>query len=328
MQSVIRTFLTTSALFLATSSAALAATFHLSHVLAPDDPVNVAALRYAEVVKEKTQGRVEIKVHPASSLSGLKDGVEGVRLGTVDISLPDSGTIGNWVSEIGLLNLPFMFASWEHADKVYKNHVEKWFGAPIRQKVNAVLLSSAAVGFRVILTTKKEVKTAADLSGVKLRVPEIPVLIQTFRSVKANVSPIPWGESYTALQTGVVEGIEGSPVALKGLRAYEVTKYAARTHHILLDTLMIMNAQKFDQLSLQDQKVMRESAQEIMGDWLFSQRRKAEDEAWQFIAQRIQAVEQPDIPAFRKAMEPVVAEFVQKNKLDAVYNELRKAERN
>ena len=142
------------------------------------------------------------------------------------------------------------------------------------------------------------------------------------------MSPIPWGESYTALQTGVVEGIEGSPVALKGLRAYEVTKYAARTHHILLDTLMIMNARKFDQLSPEDQKVMREAAQEIMGDWLFTQRRKAEDEAWQFIAQRIQAVEQPDMPAFRKAMEPVVAEFVQKNKLDAIYNELRQAERN
>ena len=328
MRPMVRTWLTTAALFIATSSLAPAATFHLSHVLAPDDPVNVAALRYAEVVKEKTQGRVEIKVHPASSLSGLKDGVEGVRLGTVDISLPDSGTIGNWVSEIGLLNLPFMFASWEHADRVYKNHVEKWYGAPIRQKVNAVLLSSAAVGFRVILTTKKEVKTAADLAGVKLRVPEIPVLIQTFRSVKANVSPIPWGESYTALQTGVVEGIEGSPVALKGLRAYEVTKYAARTHHILLDTLTIMNARKFDQLSPEDQKVMREAAREIMGDWLFAQRRKAEDEAWQFIAQRIQAVEQPDMPAFRKAMEPVVAEFVQKNKLEAIYNELRQAERN
>src|SRR6185312_10564520 len=100
-------------------------------------------------------------------------------LGTVDISLPDSGTIGNWVPEIGLLNLPFIFASWEHADKIYKNHVDKWFGTPVRQKVNAVLLSSAAVGFRVILTSKKEVKTAADLAGVKLRVPEIPVLIQT-----------------------------------------------------------------------------------------------------------------------------------------------------
>ena len=79
----------TATLLIATSSVALSAIFHLSHVLAPDDPVNVAALRFADVVKEKTQGRVEIKVHPASSLSGLKDGVEGVRLGTVDISLPE-----------------------------------------------------------------------------------------------------------------------------------------------------------------------------------------------------------------------------------------------
>ena len=97
MRTMARMVLATAALLIATSSVALSATFHLSHVLAPDDPVNVAALRFADVVKEKTQGRVEIKVHPASSLSGLKDGVEGVRLGTVDISLPDSGTIGNWV---------------------------------------------------------------------------------------------------------------------------------------------------------------------------------------------------------------------------------------
>ena len=125
-----------------------------------------------------------------------------------------------------------------------------------------------------------------------------------------------------------MEGIEGSPVALRGLRAFEVTKFAARTHHILLDTLMIMNARKFDLLSAEDQKVMRQAAQEIMGDWLFAQRRKAEDDAWQFIASRIQAVEKPDMPSFRQAMEPVVAEFVQKNKLEAVYKELRDAERN
>jgi len=323
MRNLKQTLFATGALLLSSLSGAMAETFHLSHVLAADDPLNLAALRFAEVVKEKTAGRVDIQVHPAASLSGLKDGVEGVRLGTVDISLPDSGTIGNWVSEIGILNLPFVFSSWEHADRVFDTSVDKWFADPIRQNVNAVLLSAAPMGFRVIMTSGKEVNAASDLSGIKMRVPEIPVLIQTFTAVGANVSPIPWGESYTALQTGVVEGIEGSPVALNGLRAYEVTKFAARTNHILLDALMIMNAQKFDALSPQDQQVMRTAAKEIMGDWLYEQRRGAEDKAWSVIGEHVKANSQPDIESFRATMKPVVATFVEKNNLQPVYDELR-----
>jgi tripartite ATP-independent transporter DctP family solute receptor len=323
MKTLNRTIAAAGVLLASTVGGAFAETFHLSHVLAADDPANVAALKFAEEVKAKTQGRVEIQVHPAASLSGLKDGVEGVRLGTVDMSLPDSGTIGNWVSEIGILNLPFMFSSWEHADKVFDSSVDKWFGDALRQNVNAVLLSAAPIGFRVIMTKDKEVNAASDLAGIKMRVPEIPVLIATFGAVGANVSPIPWGESYTALQTGVVEGIEGSPVALNGLRAHEVTKFAARTNHILLDALLIVNAQKFDALSPEDQQVLRTAAKEIMGDWLYEQRRGAEDTAWSTMGQHVKANSSPDIQSFRDAMGPVVSAFVEKNKLQAVYDELR-----
>lgn len=297
---------------------------HFSHNATADDTINLAALRLAETVSERTNGELQIKVHPNSSLAGLRDGVEGVRLGTIDMTGADSGTLGNWVPGVGIFSLPFVFDDFEHAVKVMDGPVGEWKAKELKEKMGVELLGQSPSGFRVILTTDKMVNSAEDLRGMKIRIPEIPVYVATFRALHVNATPIPWADVYTALQSGVVEGVEAPPSALYLIKHHEVTDFVAPTNHILLEQNFIINSNKMASLPPEQQEIIREAATEAV-NWLREQRRTIEADYLEKLKEDLTISDNFDAESFRENMQPVWEEFTGKTGTEEILKMIRDA---
>jgi tripartite ATP-independent transporter DctP family solute receptor len=276
-----------------------------SHILHP------AAERFAEAVKTKTNGQVTIDVRPASQLFNLRTSAEALQLGTLDFAWTDLGTLGNWYPPLGFTSIPFLFNDFEHAFKVLYGPVGEGVRKDVRERLGVEILSLGLSGFRVIVT-KKPVKNAADLQGIKLRVPEIPVYVDMARALGTNPTPIPAGEIYTALQTGVVDGMEAPADFVDSAKLFEVAKYVARTYHIATEVSLMASAKKMESMSEAHRKAIREAAVDVVQGWYKAENLKIQEAAWTSLTGKMEATANPDIASFRAKMGPVVDNFVAK----------------
>jgi len=290
-------------------ASAQSVTLHLGHVQQADHPMQIASERFADLVAEATDGDIEVISYPAEQLANLRGGAEGVQLGTVDIFWVDSGTLGNWAPEYSFVSLPFMFADFASAIEAMDG-LEDELIAAMRDDLNVERLAWAPAGFRVILSNGRPVNEAADLDGLKIRVPEIPIYVNTFAALNANATPLPWGDVYTALQTGVVEGVEGPPAAIRTAGFAEVADYMARTNHIMTDLNILMNLDRFNSLSDSQQAAIREAAHEAFELWFREEIQTSENEAYEELTGLMEANNDPDMESFREAMAPVWDDFI------------------
>jgi len=303
---------------------AAAQTLHLSHIFNLEDPKHLAAEQFVKRVAEATGGELIIKVHPLSQIAGLRDGVEGTRLGTIDMTMADTATLGSWAPELGVWSLPFVFRDYDHVLKVMQGPVEAWRVDVIRKKVGLVSIGHAITAFRVIINSQRPLGSAADIVGLKMRVPEIPVYVSTFRTLQANPTPIPWGETYSALQTGTVEGVESDPIGLSLAKFTEVTKFASRTNHILLDTGLLVNQGKFSRLSKKNQQVLADLGQELVSRDLSEKSIVMQNQTWDDFHKRLQ-VGEVDLSSFREKLAPLVDEFSKKYGTQSIMGQINAA---
>lgn len=284
-------------------------TLHLGHVQQANHPMQTSSEVFADLVAERTGGAVRIVVHPAEQLAGLRAGAEGVQLGTIDMYWTDSGTLGNWAPQYGFVSLPFIFedfaASIAAMDALEADIVES-----MRADLNVERLAWSPSGFRVILSRTKPVHAAGDMRGLKIRVPEIPLYVSAFGALHANATPLPWGDVYSALQTGVVDAVEGPPAAILTSALQEVVQHMTRTNHIMTDLNLLMNLDRFNALTPEQQQIVREAAREAVNGGLRDLLAADEERSYQALAEVLETDETPDIDSFRTAMEPVYAEFI------------------
>ena len=305
-----------------TTPSAAQTTLHLAHSGEPVSIWQESAQRFADDVFTLTQERVKVEVHPSSSLGPLPAQAEGVQMGMVDLSINFSGILANWAPELNLFGLPFLFRDFDSANKAFDGEIEQWRREVVRQKCGAELLASCTSGFKTTLTTARQVDTPDDLKGMRLRVPEIPISIATFEALGANVSPIAWAETYMALQTGVVDGVEAATVTLLNARFNEVTRFASRTNHMILDFSVIMNPGKLEALKPEDQDAVRKAATDNFKTWASAQFVEAEDKAWQDMTANMDRNDTPDLAAFEAAVKPVVEKFVAEHDLSKIYDKI------
>ena len=161
----------------------------------------------------------------------------------------------------------------------------------------------------MILSNGRPVDAASDLDGLKIRVPEIPVYVAAFQGLNANATPLPWGDVYSALQTGVVEGVEGPPAAIRTAGFAEVSEYMARTNHIMNDINFLMNLDRFSSLSAEHQEAMRAAADEAVDGWLREEMRRQYDIAYAALSETLETNDEPDVESFREAMAQVWDDF-------------------
>lgn len=283
-------------------------TYRLSHHLQPGHLVDVASKRFADLVSEKTNGEITIEIFPAGQIAGLRQGAEAVQIGTVDFVWTDFGTLANWRPEYGFVSLPFLFQGDDHFNAVFGGEIGEALRESVMSNLGAEILGYGNAGFRVIATAERPVKTPADLAGLRIRVPEVPVFVSTFSTVGANPTPMAWGEVYTALQTGVIDAVENPSEGLAVGGMDEVTNYLTETNHIMTDVNLLGNGALIAGMSPQHQEAIRSAAETALAEFNTATR-EALGKYWDELAQNMEVVADPDIAAFQAAMTPVWEEF-------------------
>ena len=298
------------ALALAMTSAAAAqdVTLHMAHNAPTADPVHTASEEFAAAVDELSGGSMEVIVYPSEQLANLRAGAEGVQLGTVDMAWSDSGTLGNWAPQYSFVSLPFMFEDFDSAVAAMDGLADE-IASGMRSDLNVERLAWSPGGFRVILSATRPISSAADLDGFKIRVPEIPIYVSAFAALNANATPLPWGDVYSGLQTGLVEGVEGPPSSIVAAKFHEVSTHMAKTNHIMLDLNLLMNLDRFNALTSEQQDILRQAGTRAAGK-LRELKREGYDGAYQNLADVLEANDTPDVESFRQAMAPVYDEFI------------------
>lgn len=231
------------------------------HDMPEDSAQHVAALKYAELVKERTKGQVEIKVFPAQQLGTDPEMVQQAQMGTLEIVLPPTAKISGFAPSLQLADLPFLFPSKEICYQV--------LDGPVGDKLMALLESKGLKGVSFWesgfkqMTANKAIRKPEDFAGMKVRVMESPILIAQYKQVKANPIPIDFAETYNALQQGVVEAQENPLVSIVNMKFYEVQKYTMLSNHGFLGYAFLFSKKVYDGLPAHIQKVLRETAREL-----------------------------------------------------------------
>ena len=205
---------------------------------------------------------VEVKVFPASQLGQSREVIEAMRLGS-----GASGTTGgpaeyaSFVKRIGVLGLPFVWKSYDHAIKVLDGPVGKELDADMEKAGFKVLSWAVSWGYRNVVTAKKEVKNAADLKGLKIRTIPTKVFVSAINAMGANATPMNFGEIYTSLQSGVLDGYEHTAATTISFKLNEVACCIAMTRHLMDPTVLVFSLAEWRKFNATEQAVMMKGAQ-------------------------------------------------------------------
>ena len=251
------------ALALLAPPAALAAQYSMKfgHDMPEDSAQHAAALKYAELVKERTKGRVEVKVFPAQQLGTAPEMVQQAQMGTLEIVLPPTAKIGGFAPQLQLADLPFLFPT--------KGICYQVLDGPVGDRLLSLLESKGLKGVSFWesgfkqMTANKPLRKAEDFAGLKFRVMESPILIAQYKQVKANPVPIDFAETYNALQQGVVDAQENPLVSIVNMKFYEVQKYTMLSNHGFLGYAFLFSKKVWDGLPADIQKILRDTAREL-----------------------------------------------------------------
>ena len=288
------------------ASLALAApiTLKLGHIAEPENPYGQGADHFAKLVKERTNGDVIIQVYPSSQLGNQRDLVEGLTLGTVDMTLTGTAVLGNFVPEVSIFDLPFLFRDVQHAYKALDT-----VGMELCKKGEARGMITLAIwenGVRHMTNNVRPIVKPDDMKGLKFRVMEQPVYIEMMNSLGASPTPMAMSELYTALQKGVIDGQENPLAHIATKRFSDVQKFISLTGHTYAPEPVLISVMAWKKLSPEQQEIMRKAAEDTR-DW---QRQLCRDMEGKFMkiildSGKSKINDNVDKEAFAKATRPV-----------------------
>jgi TRAP-type transport system periplasmic protein len=295
-----------AALFTGAASAQ-AVKLTLAHGTALDNPRHTAALKFADVVKAKSNGRIEVTVAGAAQLGDDAAMVTALRTGALDMSANSQGAVANVVPEYAAFGMPFLFASQAHAWKVMDGPAGKELAEKSAEK-GLVVLGYWDNGIRQMSNSKRPLLKPEDLKGLKMRTPPDAVTVDIMQSVGAEAQQIKFSELYVALQQGVVDGQENPLVNIWAGKLHEVQKYISLTGHKYELTPFLIGKRSWDKLSDADKKVIQEAAAEAT-----TLQRKLAQESDEKMFAELKAkgvqIDKVDQGPFMTATAPVIAKW-------------------
>ena len=268
------------------------------------DSFQVCAEKFAELVKERTNGAYEIEIHPNGALGDERTMLESMQMGTLDMGIITSGPFVNFSSAMGVLDMPFLFANNEEAYKVLDGEIGKELLGTL-EDADLKGLAYAERGFRNITNSKKPITNAADVAGLKLRVMENDVYTATFKALDVNAVPMAWSDALTALQQGTIDGEENPINVIYSYKLWESQKYVTLDRHSYSTAIITMSNDLFKSLPEDVQKIFEESAQEAAEyerQWVADQEA---DQLQEIKDHGMEVVENPDVDSFRAAVQSV-----------------------
>ncbi|UHS59250.1 sialic acid TRAP transporter substrate-binding protein SiaP [Agrobacterium vaccinii] len=232
-----------------------------AHVYETTEPFHTESVWAAKEIEKRTEGRYKIDVFPASQLGKEVDINQGLKLGTVDMVISGSSFAARDYKPIGVTYFPYIFRSPEHLIAYTKSDVFKRLAKGYQDKTGNVIAAVSYYGTRHT-TANKPISTCADLSGVKMRVPDVPAYLAMPRACGANTTPIAFAEVYLALQNGTVDAQENPLTTIEAKKFFEVQKNIVLTGHIVDHLNTVISKSRWASLSDEDKKIFVDVMQE------------------------------------------------------------------
>ena len=234
--------------------------FKLSENQPPSNPVTQAMYKFADLVKEKSNGKMIIDVYPSRQLGSETESIEQIQLDLIDFIRVNSVTLGQTASEVGVFTLPYIFKDRNHKYKVLDGYIGQAVSKDL-EKYNMLNLGYLEAGTRNFYT-HKPVTSIKGLKGMKIRVQPSDIPLAMVKMIGAVPTPMNYGEVYSSLQTGVIDGAENDFVSYSTSSHYEVAKNYILDGHLSPPALILMSKKTFDKLSLENQRIIVEAAEE------------------------------------------------------------------
>ncbi|MBL3656227.1 TRAP transporter substrate-binding protein [Fulvivirga sediminis] len=236
-------------------------TIKLAHGLDVSHPVHVAMEFMADRVEEKSKGTLKIDIYPSQQLGTERECLELLQIGSLGMTKVSTGVLENFAPGMKVFGLPFLFRDREH----YYNVLDSDLGQELLGEGKKYWLKGIAyydAGSRSFYTINKPIHTPEDLKGLKIRVQESASSIDMVKALGGSPTPVSWGELYTALQQGIVDGAENNPPSFYLSHHYEVCKYYTIDEHTYLPDVLVMSTVVWDQLSEEERKWLQDGVEE------------------------------------------------------------------
>lgn len=278
-----------------------------------DQPKHVAALAFKEHVEKATNGSIKVEIYPAGQFGKDQQTMEGLKLGTLELAVAHDGAVATIYKPIGVLGIPFLYESHEHAWRVYDSRWKDEVSADMVKKTGVRLLGLADNGVRHFTNSLRPIQTPADMKGMKMRIQPSPVFKALVESLGASASAIPWGELPTALQQKVVDGQENGVTNIIAASLYQSQKYATLDGHVWSIHAYMMNERFYRGLTDAERKAVDEGTQKAIAIHrrMTSEQDKNAKQILEKLGMQVYVPTAAQVGEFRRLAQPPVRQWAE-----------------
>ncbi len=287
----------------------------MAYALSEDSHYGVAAAAFQAAIEEDNIG-FKIQQFPNSALGGEREVIEGLQLGTVDMAIVSTGAVLNFVPQVGVFDIPFLFRDLDHARKALDSEVGQALLDEFPQR-GIIALAWGEQGFRQLTNNQRPVATPEDIKGLKIRITENPIHLAAFKQLGVLATPMAWPEVATALQQGTIDGQENPFSVLVSTKMWQLQKYLSLTSHVYGPALILMSPSVYDGLSDADKTKFKQAAAvaaQAMRDYVD----QVEKGGLQTLKDNGMQVNEVDHAAFVLAVQPVYPQYYEEFGKDLV----------
>lgn len=299
-------------------------TIKLAHGLDPSHPVHKGMVFMAEKLKEKSDGKLTMSIYPSGQLGSEQQCVELLQIGSLAITKVSAAVLESFTDNFQVLGLPYIFRSKEHSFRVLDGEIGRnLLLSTEKYKIRGLCFYDA--GARSFYTIDKQVKSPEDLEGMKIRVMKSQTAMNMVKAMGGSPTPISYGELYTALQSGVVDGAENNPPSFYTSRHYEVCKQYILDEHTQVPDVMIISTVVWNKLSEQEQKWLQEAANESV----LAQRKywaESEEESLRIVQEAGVTISYPDKEPFVAKVQDMLNSYQTKPELYTLIRQIQEVE--
>ena len=282
--------------------------WRLGHILPPTHPGNLALEEAAAEIAERTEGRVDITVFPAGQIGGAKEILNGLTVGTHQMAFDGAGILSQWLPSLGVLEAPFLARDFAHLERMAASAAGQRILDDLREEHGYRVLDIWYYGTRHLTNSRAPVNSVDDMTGMKIRVPEVALSLAFMKALGATPTPMAFTELYLAMQTGVVDGQENPLPTIDAAKFFEVQDHLALTSHLVQFVAPIVSEEAWNSISEADRGVILEVFQKV-GDAYNADVVQLENDLAAALERKGMQVTRPDRNGMIAAMAPVYAEF-------------------
>lgn len=282
--------------------------FRLAEAHPSDYPTTLADKEFARLVEERTDGRIIIKVYDSQQLGEEKSVIEQVQFGAIDFTRVSIGPLTEFSPQLNVLQLPYIYRDGEHMWKVLNSPIGEYFLESIENE-GFIGLGWYDAGARNFYNSVREVNTIEDLKGLKFRVMESELMIDMAKALGSSVTPMPYGEVYSAIQTGVIDGAENNFPSYDTSSHYEVAKYYTIDEHVRVPEILIASTMVLDRIGKEDLEIIKQCAQDTQMFQREKWKEKEKESEKKMREEGCIITEINDKESFIKAVAPVYTKY-------------------